>query len=189
MEVKFPSCWRSPFSFIHFNLAVVLNCLCSIWFYQSSSVNNETWGFTLKNMSDQLLLVCNYKFVLKCLIQAQPHRRSLDRPAAHYRKNPCCRQMPTQEKVNCKQRDKAGTRVSRAASDLAFGDVSISLLAHSVQLSALLLHMRDTRPIRACRIYGGGAQVASGLYLFRRIRNQCSVHAVRAPAVILLSPQ
>lgn len=74
--------------------------------------------------------------------------------------------MPTHEKVNHKQRDKEGTRVSRAARDLAFGDVSISFLAHSVQLSALLHHMKDTRPIRAYRIYGGGAQVASGIYLF-----------------------
>lgn len=82
------------------------------------------------------------------------------------RKNPCRRQMPTHGKVNRKQRDKAGTRVSRASGDLAFGDVSISLLAHSVQLLALLLHMRDTRPIRAYRIYGGGAQVALGIYLF-----------------------
>lgn len=97
--------------------------------------------------------------------------------------------MPTHGKVNRKQRDKAGTRVSRASGDLAFGDVSISLLAHSVQLLALLLHMRDTRPIRAYRIYGGGAQVALGIYLFiylfRRIRHQCGVHAVRAPALIL----
>lgn len=136
-------------------------------------------------MSNQLLLVCKYKSTLKCLIQAQPHCRLFDRPAAHYQKNPCCQQMPTHEKVNRKQRDKEGTRVSRAARDLAFGDVSISLLAHSVQLSALLLHMKDTRPIRAYRIYGGGPQVASGIYLFRRIRNQCSVRAVRAPALIL----
>lgn len=93
--------------------------------------------------------------------------------------------MPTDEKVNRKQRDKAGTRVSRAASDLAFGDVSISLLAHSVQLSALLLHTKDTRPIRASRIYGGGAQVASAIYLFWSIRIQCSMHAGRAPALML----
>lgn len=78
-----------------------------------------------------------------------------DRSAAHYLKDPRRRQMPPHEKVNRKQRDKAGTRVSHAAGDLAFGDVSISLLAHSVQLSALLLHMRDSRPIRARRIHGG----------------------------------
>lgn len=91
--------------------------------------------------------------------------------------------MQTHKKVNRKQRDEAGTRVSRAAGDLAFGDVSISLLGHSVRLSALLLHMRDTRPIRAYKIYAGGAQVVSGIYLFRRIRNHCGVRAVRAPAL------
>lgn len=94
--------------------------------------------------------------------------------------------MPNHEKVNCKQRDEAGTRVSRAVGDLAFGDVSISLLGHSVRLSALPLHTRDTRPIRAYKIYGGGAEVVSGIHLFRRIRNCCSVHAVRAPALKLL---
>lgn len=66
--------------------------------------------------------------------------------------DPCCRQMPSNEKVNCKQRDKAGRRVSGPASDLAFRDVSISLLAHRVRLSATLSVVKDTRPIRAYRI-------------------------------------
>lgn len=175
MEAKLPTysfCWTSPFSFVLFILATVLNSLWSLWSYQLAN-NDETWWFTVKNISNQLLLVCNHKPTLKCLIQAQPHCRSFDRPAAHYQKNPCCWQ--THEKVNHKQHDKAGTRVRRAAGDLAFGDVSISLRAHSVQLSALLLHMRDTRPIRAYRIYGGGAQVASVIYLFRGIKKsaQC----------------
>lgn len=52
-------------------------------------------------------------------------------------------------KVNRKQRDKAGRGVSRTAGDLAFGDVSIRLLPHSGQLSAMLFHVRDTRPITA----------------------------------------
>lgn len=47
--------------------------------------------------------------------------------------------MASNEKVNCKQRDKAGSRVSSSASDLAFQDVSIRLLARSVQLSATAL--------------------------------------------------
>lgn len=60
--------------------------------------------------------------------------------------------MPSNEKVNCKQHDKAGRRVSGPVSDLAFRDVSISLLAHCVQLSPLLSVVKDTRPIRAYRI-------------------------------------
>lgn len=64
-------------------------------------------------------------------------------------KNSCCRQMLCKEKVNHKQRDKAGRRVSGPVSDLAFRDVSISLLACSVQLSAPLSVVKDTGPIRA----------------------------------------
>lgn len=60
--------------------------------------------------------------------------------------------MPSNEKVNCKQHDKAGRRVSGPVSDLAFRDVSISLLAHCVQLSPPLSVVKDTRPIRAYRI-------------------------------------
>lgn len=56
------------------------------------------------------------------------------------------------EKVNCKQHDKAGRRVSGPAGDLAFQDVSISPLARSVQLSVPLSVAKDTRPIRGYRI-------------------------------------
>lgn len=66
--------------------------------------------------------------------------------------NPCCRQMPSNEKVNCKQHDKAGRRVSGPVGDLAFRDVSISQLERSNQLSAALSVVKDTRPIRAYRI-------------------------------------
>lgn len=57
--------------------------------------------------------------------------------------------MLSNEKVNCKQHDKAGRRVSGPVCDLAFRDVSISLLARSVRLSAPLSVVKDTRPIRA----------------------------------------
>lgn len=63
--------------------------------------------------------------------------------------------MPSNEKVNCKQHDKVGTRLSGAVGDLAFRDVSISFLARSVRLSAPLSIAKDTRPIRAYRIWAG----------------------------------
>lgn len=68
------------------------------------------------------------------------------------------------EKVNCEQHDKAGRRVSGPVSDLAFGDVSISFLAHSTPLSAPLSVAKDTRPIRAYnrRVVGGGVVGATG---------------------------
>lgn len=92
------------------------------------------------------------------------------------KKQPCRRQAPSNAKVNCKQHDKAGTRVSGAVGDLAFRDVSISLLARSVQLSAPLFVMKDTRPIRAYRIWGWwwGPQVALGrfFFLYMKIRRE-----------------
>lgn len=60
--------------------------------------------------------------------------------------------MPSNEKVNCKQHDTAGRRVSGPVCDLAFGDVCVSLLARAIQLSAPLSVVKDTGPIRAYRI-------------------------------------
>lgn len=68
--------------------------------------------------------------------------------------SPGCRQMASNEKVNSKQHDKAGTRLSGATGDLAFRDVSISFLAHLVQFSAPLSIVKDTRPIKAYRMGG-----------------------------------
>lgn len=70
--------------------------------------------------------------------------------------------MPSNEKVNCKQHDKAGRRVSSPVCDLAFQDVSISLLACSTQLLVALSVVKDARPIRAYRIQGGGGVGGAG---------------------------
>lgn len=63
--------------------------------------------------------------------------------------------MLSNEKVNSKQHDKVGTRLRGTAGDLAFGDVSISLPARSVRLSAPLTVVKDTGPIRASAFVRG----------------------------------
>lgn len=92
------------------------------------------------------------------------------------------------EKVNSKQHDKGGTRLCSTAGDLAFGDVSISLLARSVRLSTPLPVVKDTGPIRATAFVSG-----RGVHRLRwvgcsikiRVENTEEQHAVRNCAFFL----
>lgn len=97
---------------------------------------------------------CHFK-TFSFLVGPRVHvlrRSTLWMDHTHNQKNPCCRQMESNEKVNSKQRDKAGRRVSGPVCDLAFQDVSVSLPARSIPLPAPRSVMKDTGPIRAWRI-------------------------------------
>ena len=101
-------------------------------------------------------LVILKEFICPLFVHARPLVSRIARLFHTDEENPCCGQMESNEKVNSKQHDKAVGRVSGPACDLAFQDVSVSPLARSIPRPAPRSAMKDTRPIRAWRIPGGG---------------------------------